>query len=165
MRRVLVEEWYECRCEGSVLQKKTFWCLKLPAGSRYCECLSPQLPYTYKIFFFSFFFLIRRMQTSACGGQTGYMQQVKAHQRYTLFIKHSARTKAKTERAERFSAPREELLSDFQKKKKSGCRVLRNRWYCDVQRLWFFWDLHHSDPSRTGEHQDFIEIESEEDEG
>lgn len=104
------------------------------------------------------------MQTSARRGQTGYMQQVKAHQAYTLFIKHSAEPKAKTDRDQWFSAPREELLSDFWKKKKKWMQSPRKQMglWCAAS---VFLDLHHSDPSRTREHPDFIEIDSEEDEG
>lgn len=63
-------------------------------------------------------FLIRQMQTSACRGQTGYVQQAKAHQRHTLFIKHSAEPKAKTVRAKCFSAPGSNFHQTFRKKTK-----------------------------------------------
>lgn len=43
MRRVLGEEWYGRCCEVSVRQMKIFWCLKHPAGKRYCVliCTTP----------------------------------------------------------------------------------------------------------------------------
>lgn len=53
MRRVLGEEWYGRCWEASVRQMKIFWCLKHPAGRRYCVCLSPQLPYKYRTVFWS----------------------------------------------------------------------------------------------------------------
>lgn len=90
------------------------------------------------------------MQTSTCRGQVGHRQQVRVHQRHNLL-----KCKAKTGGVGCFSALREELLSDFYKKKWTQSPWKQMVLWCAAS---VFLDLHHSDPSRTGEHQDFIEI-------
>lgn len=129
MRRVLGEEWYGRCWEASVRQMKIFWCLKHPAGKRYCVCAYLHNSHT-NIGPFS-------DQTDA-----------------NINMQGSGGSQATSESASEAKSPQMQSRKQNRQsrvllctkggtfirllEKKSGHRVLGNRWYCDVLPLCFW---------------------------
>lgn len=152
MRLVLGEKWYGRCCEASVRQMKIFWCLKHPAGKP-TVCAYLHNSHT-NIGPFS-------DQTNAniniqgSGGSQATSESIRGTTSIRGTISSNAKPKAKQAEPSASLHKGRNFYLTFRKKKWTQSSWKQMVLWCAAS---VFLYLHHPDPSRTGEHQDFIEI-------